>query len=80
MYNNIDTTIRNLDSWAENQDMDSSNYCIPARSYVKYQPLGVVLIIGAWNYPAWTVFNPLISAIAAGNLALVKPSEVAGNC
>jgi acyl-CoA reductase-like NAD-dependent aldehyde dehydrogenase len=40
-------------------------------------PYGVVLIIGAWNYPIQLVLLPLVGAIAAGNCAVIKPSEVA---
>lgn len=43
------------------------------------QPYGVCLIIGTWNYPTAMVLHPLIGAIAAGNCAVVKPSEVAPN-
>uniref|UniRef100_A0A8C6STC1 Aldehyde dehydrogenase n=1 Tax=Neogobius melanostomus TaxID=47308 RepID=A0A8C6STC1_9GOBI len=44
--------------------------------YVRPQPLGVVLIIGAWNYPWALTLGPLVGAIAAGNAAVVKPSEL----
>ncbi|TRY83663.1 hypothetical protein DNTS_027960 [Danionella cerebrum] len=44
--------------------------------YIKPEPLGVVLIIGTWNYPWAMIFQPLIGAIAAGNAAVVKPSEL----
>lgn len=47
--------------------------------YVKYDPYGVVLIIGAWNYPLQLLLCPLVGAIAAGNCAIIKPSEVAAN-
>lgn len=43
------------------------------------QPKGVVLIIGPWNYPVGTLLGPLIAVIAAGNTAIVKPSEVASH-
>lgn len=42
-----------------------------------YEPLGTVLVIGSWNYPFANIFTPLISAIAAGNTAILKPSEMA---
>ncbi|MCZ4136307.1 aldehyde dehydrogenase family protein, partial [Escherichia coli] len=44
---------------------------------VEPRPLGVVLIIGAWNYPVQLVLAPLVAAIAAGNAAVIKPSELA---
>ncbi|KAM6239471.1 LOW QUALITY PROTEIN: aldehyde dehydrogenase family 3 member A2-like [Spheniscus humboldti] len=48
-------------------------------AYVCPEPLGVVLIIGAWNYPFILVMQPLIGAIAAGNAVVVKPSEICEN-
>jgi len=46
---------------------------------VKMDPLGVVLIIAAWNYPIGVLFAPMVGALAAGNCVVVKPSEVAAN-
>ena len=46
-------------------------------AYIYQQPMGVVLVIGAWNYPVQLVLMPLIGAIAAGNCVIIKPSEVA---
>jgi len=48
-----------------------------ARSYIYNDPLGVVLIIGPWNYPLQLIIAPLLGAIAAGNCAVLKPSELA---
>jgi len=50
---------------------------LPARGWVQYEPLGVVLIISPWNYPIQLTLSPLVGAIAAGNCVVVKPSEVA---
>ena len=47
--------------------------------YIKYDPYGVVLIFSAWNYPVQVLLCPLVGAIAAGNCALIKPSEVSQN-
>jgi len=47
--------------------------------YVHPEPLGIALIIGAWNYPYLVTITPLIGAIAAGNCAILKPSELAPN-
>lgn len=46
-------------------------------AYITYEPYGVVLIIGTWNYPVHVTFAPLVGAIAAGNAVIIKPSEVA---
>lgn len=50
---------------------------MPGRAWVQYDPLGVVLIIGPWNYPFFLCMSPLVAAIAAGNAAVIKPSELA---
>ena len=46
-------------------------------AYIRREPFGVALIIGAWNYPIQLSLGPLVGAIAAGNCAVVKPSELA---
>ena len=48
----------------------------PGKSRIVYEPLGVVLVIGAWNFPLYTTLGPLIHVIAAGNGAVIKPSEI----
>jgi aldehyde dehydrogenase (NAD+) len=50
---------------------------LPGRGWVQYEPLGVVLVIGPWNYPVYLTLGPLIAAVAAGNCAVLKPSELA---
>ena len=50
---------------------------LPARGWIQYEPLGVVLVISPWNYPVQLTLAPLVGAIAAGNCVVVKPSEVA---
>jgi aldehyde dehydrogenase (NAD+) len=50
---------------------------LPARGWVQYEPLGVVLVIGPWNYPFYLALTPLVAAIAAGNCVVIKPSELA---
>lgn len=52
---------------------------LPAKSKIYYEPKGVVLIIGAWNYPVNLTLIPLVGAIASGNTVLLKPSEIAAN-
>jgi aldehyde dehydrogenase (NAD+) len=48
-----------------------------ARSEVIYEPLGVALVISAWNYPIYTAIPQVAAAIAAGNCVILKPSEFA---
>lgn len=50
---------------------------LPGRGWVEYEPYGTVLIIGAWNFPFYLTLGPLVGAIAAGNTAVLKPSEIA---
>jgi aldehyde dehydrogenase (NAD+) len=50
---------------------------LPGRAWVQYDPLGVVLIVGPWNYPLYLSLAPLVAAVAAGNCAVIKPSELA---
>ena len=49
----------------------------PALGWIQYEPLGVVLAIGPWNYPFYLAIGPLVASIAAGNCTVVKPSELA---
>lgn len=51
----------------------------PAKSKLVFEPLGVIGIMGSWNFPLLTCLSPLVYAIAAGNTAVIKPSEVSPN-
>lgn len=64
-----------LGAWMKPRRVRSTWFLLPSRAYTVCQPLGVVGIMGAWNYPLLLTFGPLVSAIAAGNHAIVKPSE-----
>lgn len=75
----IDYTIKNIDTWTKPKKVPASLMQLPASAKIYPEPLGVVLIIGAWNYPFQLIVAPLIAAIAAGNCAIIKPSEVAAN-
>ena len=70
-------TRKKLASWTRPQRVPTAMACQPGRSYIYREPLGVVLIIGPWNYPLQLVLLPLVGAIAAGNCAVLKPSELA---
>jgi NAD-dependent aldehyde dehydrogenases len=48
-------------------------------AYIKHDPLGVVLIIGAWNFPVRLLLAPMVGALAAGNTVVIKPSELSVN-
>ncbi|XP_074016548.1 aldehyde dehydrogenase family 3 member A2-like [Numenius arquata] len=68
-----------LPSWAAPQPVKKNLLTMRDEAYICPEPLGVVLIIGAWNYPFVLVMQPLIGAIAAGNAVVVKPSEISEN-
>ena len=72
----IDHTLDNLDRWLNPEDADVPERLRPAHGRVVREPLGVALIIGPWNYPLQLVLAPLVGALAAGNCAVVKPSEL----
>lgn len=67
----------NLHQWMVSERMPAPIALWPHKSSAQPQPLGVVLIIAPWNYPAALALAPLIGAVAAGNCAVVKPSEEA---
>lgn len=79
LYSGIRHARRQLKRWARPRRVSTPLLGQPARSWVQPEPLGVVLILGAWNYPFQLIFGPLIPALAAGNCALLKPSEVAAS-
>src|SRR5690606_18158910 len=70
---------KNLKSWMKNQTVDTPLGLLGASSYIKYEPKGVCLIISPWNFPINLTFGPLVSAIAAGNTVVIKPSEMTPN-
>ncbi len=69
--------LKNLKSWMRPTRVSTPLACQPGKSRIEPQPLGVVLIIGAWNYPIGILLGPLVGAIGAGNTAILKPSEQA---
>ncbi len=73
----IDYTLRHLRSWLRAKRVSVPVTLAPAFAKVIREPLGVVLVIGPWNYPAQLILVPLLGALAAGNTVLVKPSELA---
>jgi aldehyde dehydrogenase (NAD+) len=72
----ISHALRHLRSWMRPQRSWAPLYNQPGRCEVRYDSRGLVLIIGAWNYPVQLLFAPLVAAIAAGNSAVLKPSEI----
>ncbi|MFT3948298.1 MAG: aldehyde dehydrogenase [Agriterribacter sp.] len=73
----INTAIRHLGTWMKPCSTRTNLVNFPSSSKVYRDPLGVVLIIGAWNYPLQLLLIPLVGAIAGGNCVILKPSELA---
>ncbi len=69
-------TKKRLAGWMKPERVPTALIAQPGRSVIVREPLGVVMIIAPWNYPFQLCVLPLIGALAAGNCALVKPSEV----
>lgn len=75
----LKTAIKNLHKWSKPKKIKSSIINFPSSDYIYSQPYGSVLIIAPWNYPFHLSISPLIGAIAAGNTAVIKPSEHTSN-
>ncbi|MCZ7525430.1 MAG: aldehyde dehydrogenase family protein [Acidimicrobiia bacterium] len=75
----IDYMLRHLDRWMKPERVATPLFQRPARAAIHREPLGVALVIGPWNYPVQLVLLPLAGAVAAGNCAVIKPSEVSAN-
>lgn len=73
----IEYAIKHIRSWTKPQKVPVSLQFFPGTARIYPEPLGVVLIISPWNYPFSLTISPLIGAIAAGNCAIIKPSEIA---
>jgi len=69
-------TLEHLSDWAKPQKIDAPLTYLGTRSEVRYEPKGVCLIIAPWNFPFNLCICPLISCLAAGNTAVIKPSEM----
>mmetsp|Transcript_2618 Transcript_2618/g.3355 ORF Transcript_2618/g.3355 Transcript_2618/m.3355 type:complete len:139 (+) Transcript_2618:131-547(+) len=73
----ISYDLSHIDKWVKEETIDTEILLAPAKTTIKYEPLGVALIFGSWNYPYGVTLKPLAQAITAGNCAIIKPSEFA---
>ena len=73
----INYILNNLKDWMQEETVSTNFLNIPSKSYIVTDPLGIILIIGPWNYPLQLLFTPLAGAIAAGNCVVLKASEFA---
>ena len=74
--NEIDHTLQHLNAWTKPKKIGVPITFKPGKAMLRPEPLGTVCIIAPWNYPVQLLFAPLIPALAAGNTAVLKPSEV----
>ena len=79
IYNELNDAILNLKKWSKQKRVRTNLVNFPAKSYIIPEPLGNILVISAWNYPYQIALIPAISAIAAGNTVVIKPSEIPNN-
>lgn len=77
LLSDIKHTLKHLKRWSKPRKVRTPLIAQPGTSYILPEPLGVVLVIGAWNYPLQLTLAPCIAALAAGNCVLLKPSELA---
>ncbi|MEL6694793.1 MAG: aldehyde dehydrogenase family protein [Bacteroidota bacterium] len=76
----IKHAIKHLKGWMKPQPVETPVAFLGSSSYIHYEPKGVCLIISPWNFPINLTFGPLVSAIAAGNTVIIKPSEHTPHC
>jgi coniferyl-aldehyde dehydrogenase len=76
LQSGIRHAIRNLSRWMKARRVSTALAYRPGKSLIMRQPLGVAGIISPWNYPLQLALAPLIGALAAGNRAMLKPSEL----
>ena len=77
LQSEIRHTLRHLNRWAAPTRARTPWMVAPARGWEQPEPFGLALILGPWNYPVQLLLAPLVSAMAAGNCAVLKPSELA---
>lgn len=76
LLHEINILKKHLKQWMRPEKVATDLANLPGKSYIIREPLGVCLVIGAWNYPYLLSLHPVISAIAAGNTVVLKPSEL----
>uniref|UniRef100_A0A3Q4AUS7 Aldehyde dehydrogenase n=1 Tax=Mola mola TaxID=94237 RepID=A0A3Q4AUS7_MOLML len=74
--NELHYAITNLSAWMKPEYVSKTLATKVDDCFIRREPLGVVLIIGTWNYPLQLLILPLVGAIAAGNCVVIKPSEI----
>lgn len=77
LIDEIEHTEKHLSDWMKDVEVDVPEQLQPSSAYIRHEPLGTILIMGAWNYPLNLTLAPLVPAIAAGNCAVIKPPRTA---
>ncbi|WP_029112122.1 aldehyde dehydrogenase family protein [Mycobacterium sp. URHB0044] len=67
---------KNVGKWTKRKHRLLEKAQLPGRAWIEYEPFGVVLVIGAWNFPFALTLGPAVGALSAGNAVVLKPSEV----
>jgi aldehyde dehydrogenase (NAD+) len=75
----LNVTLKKLKKWMKPRYVSTPLYNQLGRSWIIHEPFGLALIIGAWNYPINLTLAPLVGAIAGGNGAIIKPSEISAH-
>ena len=76
LISEIDMTLKNIEKWNKPKKVRSAALNFPSKDYIYSEPYGTVLVIAPWNYPFQLAIAPIVSAIAAGNTVVLKPSEL----
>lgn len=79
IYGELNAAIKNVKRWSRKKRTPVNIINFPAKSCIFPEPFGNTLIIGAWNYPFQISLAPIVSALAAGNTVILKPSEIASS-
>jgi aldehyde dehydrogenase (NAD+) len=79
VLNEIKLALNNLADWSRPKKIDAPITMIGTRSIIQYEPRGLCLVISPWNYPFSLAVGPIVSALAAGNAVILKPSELTPN-
>ena len=79
IFHEINLAVKKLKKWSRKTYVITNKANAIGSSYIIHEPLGVTLTIGAWNYPYQLSLAPVVAALAAGNTAIIKPSELALN-
>ncbi len=76
----IKHAVKNLEAWMKPKRVSTPLTMLGSKSYIHYEPKGTALIIAPWNFPFNLAIGPLVSALAAGCTAILKPSEMTPHC